>query len=156
MCGPEAPRARRDLSPRSGLGSGSLSWWGLTMPLPPILRSLVRSSPTVAPIPNRAVISVSGSQAAEFLNGLTAASVPGHPQSHFYSAFLHAQVRSPFIINQTVTDLSPCREGSFTIYLFGRKPLPRVALNTLLNTMDSRLKHLQFFPCSSAMSFDPR
>lgn len=65
------------------------------MPLPPILRSLVRKTPTVAPIPHRAVISVSGSQAAEFLNGLTAASVPGHPQSHFYSAFLHAQVRHP-------------------------------------------------------------
>ncbi|KAM5535696.1 hypothetical protein V8D89_010683 [Ganoderma adspersum] len=63
------------------------------MPLPPILRSLVRSTPTVAPIPHRAIISVSGSQAAEFLNGLTAASVPGHPQSHFYSAFLHAQGR---------------------------------------------------------------
>ncbi len=93
MCGPEAPRPRRDLSSRSGLCSSlSLSLRGLTMPLPPVLRSLVRKVPTVAPIPHRAVISVSGSQAAEFLNGLTAASVPGHPQSHFYSAFLHAQV----------------------------------------------------------------
>ncbi|TBU32063.1 Aminomethyltransferase folate-binding domain-containing protein [Dichomitus squalens] len=63
------------------------------MPLPPVLRSLVRSTPTVANIPHRAVISVTGSQAAEFLNGLTAASVPGHPQSHFYTAFLHAQGR---------------------------------------------------------------
>ncbi|RDX53200.1 Aminomethyltransferase folate-binding domain-containing protein [Lentinus brumalis] len=63
------------------------------MPLPPILRSLVRSTPTVAPVPHRAVVSVTGSQAAEFLNGLTAASVPGHPHSHFYSAFLHAQGR---------------------------------------------------------------
>ncbi|KAI0722962.1 Aminomethyltransferase folate-binding domain-containing protein [Earliella scabrosa] len=63
------------------------------MPLPPILRSLVRSTPTVAPVPHRAIISVTGSQAAEFLNGLTAASVPGHPHSHFYSAFLHAQGR---------------------------------------------------------------
>ncbi|KAI0751419.1 Aminomethyltransferase folate-binding domain-containing protein [Daedaleopsis nitida] len=63
------------------------------MPLPPALRSLVRSTPTVAPVPRRELISVTGSQAAEFLNGLTAASVPGHPHSHFYSAFLHAQGR---------------------------------------------------------------
>ncbi|KAI0356577.1 Aminomethyltransferase folate-binding domain-containing protein [Trametes cingulata] len=63
------------------------------MPLPPVLRSLVRSTPTVAPVPHRAVVSITGSQAAEFLNGLTAASVPRHPHSHFYSAFLHAQGR---------------------------------------------------------------
>lgn len=68
------------------------------MPLPPILRSLVRSTPTVAPVPHRAIISVTGSQAAEFLNGLTAASVPGHPQSHFYSTFLHAQVRKHHLL----------------------------------------------------------
>lgn len=64
------------------------------MPLPPLLRSLVRRTPTIAPVPRRALISVTGSQAAEFLNGLTAASVPGHPDSHFYSVFLHAHVRS--------------------------------------------------------------
>ncbi|KAI9067627.1 Aminomethyltransferase folate-binding domain-containing protein [Trametes sanguinea] len=63
------------------------------MPLPPVLRTLLRTTPTVAPVPHRAVLSITGSQAAEFLNGLTAASVPGHPQSHFYSAFLHAQGR---------------------------------------------------------------
>ncbi|KAI9001256.1 Aminomethyltransferase folate-binding domain-containing protein [Trametes punicea] len=63
------------------------------MPLPPALRALVRKTPTVAPVPHRGVISITGSQAAEFLNGLTAASVPAHPQSHFYSAFLHAQGR---------------------------------------------------------------
>ncbi|KAI0650067.1 Aminomethyltransferase folate-binding domain-containing protein [Trametes meyenii] len=63
------------------------------MPLPPALRALVRNTPTVAPVPHRAVILITGSQAAEFLNGLTAASVPGHPKSHFYSAFLHPQGR---------------------------------------------------------------
>ncbi|KAI0824603.1 Aminomethyltransferase folate-binding domain-containing protein [Trametes gibbosa] len=63
------------------------------MPLPPALRALIRNTPSVAPVPHRAVISVTGSQAAEFLNGLTAASVPRHPYSHFYSAFLHAQGR---------------------------------------------------------------
>lgn len=66
------------------------------MPLPPVLRSLLRTTPTVAPVPHRAVLSITGSQAAEFLNGLTAASLPRHPHSHFYSAFLHAQVcRAP-------------------------------------------------------------
>ncbi|KAL1946683.1 hypothetical protein VTO73DRAFT_14787 [Trametes versicolor] len=63
------------------------------MPLPPVLRSLLRTTPTVAPVPHRAVLSITGSQAAEFLNGLTAASLPRHPHSHFYSAFLHAQGR---------------------------------------------------------------
>ncbi|KAH9894325.1 Aminomethyltransferase folate-binding domain-containing protein [Cubamyces lactineus] len=63
------------------------------MPLPPVLRSLVRSTPTVAPIPNRAVLSVTGSQAAEFLNGMTAGTIPGQSGNHFYSAFLHAQGR---------------------------------------------------------------
>lgn len=62
------------------------------MPLPPVLRSLLRTTPTVAPVPHRALLSITGSQAAEFLNGLTAASLPRHPHSHFYSAFLHAQV----------------------------------------------------------------
>ena len=81
---PGSPRARSAALP-----------WRLTMPLPPVLRSLVRRTPTVAHVPNRALISVTGSQAAEFLNGLTAASVPGHPQSHFYTAFLHAQVCCP-------------------------------------------------------------
>lgn len=70
-----------------------------TMPLPPILRALVRNTPTVAPVPHRAVISVTGSQAAQFLNGLTAASVPQHPHSHFYSAFLHAQVRNVYLLS---------------------------------------------------------
>ncbi|KAH9938449.1 uncharacterized protein B0H18DRAFT_967242 [Fomitopsis serialis] len=42
--------------------------------LPPAARALVRT-------------------AAEFLNGILASSVPAHPQSHFYSAFLHAQGR---------------------------------------------------------------
>ncbi|PCH41382.1 Aminomethyltransferase folate-binding domain-containing protein [Wolfiporia cocos MD-104 SS10] len=59
----------------------------------PSIRALARNVPTVAPVTNRAVISVTGSQAAEFLNGIVASSVPAHASSHFYSAFLHAQGR---------------------------------------------------------------
>ncbi|EMD40958.1 hypothetical protein CERSUDRAFT_103327 [Gelatoporia subvermispora B] len=59
----------------------------------PILRALVRDTPTIAPIQHRAILSVTGSQAGEFLNGLIASSIPESPQSHFFSTFLHAQGR---------------------------------------------------------------
>lgn len=45
--------------------------------------------PLLAPIPRRAVLAVSGSDATQFLNGLLATSLHGNPS---YSAFLHAQV----------------------------------------------------------------
>jgi len=64
-----------------------------TRMLPPGVRALVRNVPTVAPVPHRSILSVTGSQAVEFLNGIISSSVPDHPQSHFYSAFLHAQGR---------------------------------------------------------------
>ncbi|KZT12938.1 Aminomethyltransferase folate-binding domain-containing protein [Laetiporus sulphureus 93-53] len=63
------------------------------MPLPSSVRTLVRNAPTVAPVPNRQLLSVTGSQAAEFLHGIVASSVPEQPQSHFYTAFLNAQGR---------------------------------------------------------------
>ncbi|KAH9947278.1 Aminomethyltransferase folate-binding domain-containing protein [Amylocystis lapponica] len=59
--------------------------------LPPIVRTLVRNVPTVSKIPNRSVLSVTGSQTAEFLNGVIASSIPEDTRSHFFSAFLHAQ-----------------------------------------------------------------
>lgn len=68
------------------------------MPLPPVLRSLVRKTPTIAPVPHRAVLSVTGSQAAEFLNGVVASSVPSSPDAHFYTAFLQAQVNDIRVI----------------------------------------------------------
>ncbi|KAL0949762.1 hypothetical protein HGRIS_009801 [Hohenbuehelia grisea] len=51
------------------------------------------STPTLAPILNRAILSVTGSQASQFLNGLLAASVPDSPPRPFYSAFLNPQGR---------------------------------------------------------------
>lgn len=63
------------------------------MPIPPSLHALLRTTPTLAPVSNRAVLSVSGSQATEFLNGLIAISVQG---KQAYGAFLHAQVRLSF------------------------------------------------------------
>ncbi|KAF9247235.1 hypothetical protein BU15DRAFT_84766 [Melanogaster broomeanus] len=60
------------------------------MPIPGPLRTLLRTTPTLAPITNRAVLSVSGSDATEFLNGLLANSVQGKQS---YGAFLHAQGR---------------------------------------------------------------
>ncbi|KZT72649.1 Aminomethyltransferase folate-binding domain-containing protein [Daedalea quercina L-15889] len=64
--------------------------------LPPSVRGLVRTGPSIARLSNRAVLSVSGSQAVEFLNGILSSSIPvtpTHPHLHFYSAFLHAQGR---------------------------------------------------------------
>jgi folate-binding Fe-S cluster repair protein YgfZ len=62
------------------------------MPLPPALRSLLRHTPSLAPVPHRAVLSVTGSQASEFLQGVVSASVTSPPKPG-YSALLHAQVR---------------------------------------------------------------
>ncbi|KAH9482904.1 Putative transferase CAF17, mitochondrial [Psilocybe cubensis] len=59
---------------------------------PPIVRHLLRTTPSVAPILNRAVLSVSGSQATQFLNGLLSSSVQDPPRSQ-YTSFLHAQGR---------------------------------------------------------------
>ena len=64
------------------------------MPIPQSVRALIRATPTIVRLQNRALISVSGSQAAEFLNGLLSTAVPTQPYRPFYSAFLHAQVSS--------------------------------------------------------------
>ncbi|KAG1753967.1 uncharacterized protein EDB91DRAFT_1242925 [Suillus paluster] len=76
------------------------------MPIPPSLRALLRTVPTLAPVSNRAVLSVSGSQATEFLNGLLASSVQG---KQTYGAFLHAQGRvlyDAFMYNSPTPSLS--------------------------------------------------
>ncbi|KAF8271766.1 Aminomethyltransferase folate-binding domain-containing protein [Lactarius quietus] len=62
------------------------------MPTPAAARALMRATPTIVRLQNRSLISVSGSQAAEFLNGLLSTSVTNHHGS-FYSSFLHAQGR---------------------------------------------------------------
>jgi len=64
------------------------------MPTPPSVLALVRAIPTIVRLQNRALISVSGSQAAEFLNGLLSTAVTTQPHHSFYSSFLHAQVSS--------------------------------------------------------------
>ncbi|KAH9844007.1 Aminomethyltransferase folate-binding domain-containing protein [Rhodofomes roseus] len=69
--------------------------------LPPAVRALVRTVPSVAHVPHRAVLSVTGSQAAEFLNGILSSSIPAHPHSHFYSAFLHAQASARLVLYDT-------------------------------------------------------
>ena len=77
------------------------------MPLPRALRALACAKPTVAPVPGRALIAVTGSQAGEFLNGLTAASVPNSPsRGHFYTAFLQAQVSSAMSHVSVLTDVA--------------------------------------------------
>lgn len=57
-------------------------------PLGPL--RLLRTTPSVAPVPHRTVLSVSGSDATTFLDGLLATSLKGKQS---YSAFLHAQGR---------------------------------------------------------------
>jgi folate-binding Fe-S cluster repair protein YgfZ len=64
------------------------------MPTPAAVRALTRATPTIVRLQNRGLISVSGSQAAEFLNGLLSTAVTTQPLGSFYSSFLHAQVGS--------------------------------------------------------------
>jgi folate-binding Fe-S cluster repair protein YgfZ len=61
---------------------------------PAAVRALVRATPTIVRLQNRALISVSGSQAAEFLNGLLSTAVTTQQHASSYSSFLHAQVSS--------------------------------------------------------------
>lgn len=56
-----------------------------------LLRSLIANIPTVAPVPHRAVLSVAGTQAAEFLNGILSCSVQEPTRRPLYSALLHPQ-----------------------------------------------------------------
>ncbi|KAJ7744507.1 Aminomethyltransferase folate-binding domain-containing protein [Mycena maculata] len=60
--------------------------------MPPPLQGLIQKIPTVARIPHRSVLSLAGSQAPEFLNGILSTLVHSSPRP-FYSAFLHAQGR---------------------------------------------------------------
>ncbi|KAF4574909.1 GcvT family protein [Pleurotus pulmonarius] len=57
------------------------------------LRCALRSSPTIAQIWHKTIISVSGSHASSFLNGLLSTSVHDPPRGPFFSAFLHPQGR---------------------------------------------------------------
>ncbi|KAF9484020.1 Aminomethyltransferase folate-binding domain-containing protein [Pholiota conissans] len=59
---------------------------------PRILGSLLRTTPTIAPVANRGVLSITGSHFSEFLNGLVATSVRG-PSRNQFSTILHAQGR---------------------------------------------------------------
>ncbi|KAJ7507733.1 Aminomethyltransferase folate-binding domain-containing protein [Mycena galericulata] len=56
------------------------------------LRPLLLKTPLVARVPHRSVLSLAGSQASEFLNGILSNPVHAPPRP-FYSAFLHAQGR---------------------------------------------------------------
>ncbi|EJD01324.1 Aminomethyltransferase folate-binding domain-containing protein [Fomitiporia mediterranea MF3/22] len=60
---------------------------------PAAVRHLLRLTPTVAPVPHRALLYLSGSQATEFLNGVVSSTVPSPPRGPFFSALLHAQGR---------------------------------------------------------------
>ncbi|KAH0840006.1 hypothetical protein J3R83DRAFT_968 [Lanmaoa asiatica] len=80
------------------------------------LRALLRSTPSLAPIPHRAVLAVSGSDATQFLNGLLANSVQGHPS---YAAFLHAQGR---VLHDVFLFTSPASPSP--TYLIDHDPSP--------------------------------
>lgn len=60
------------------------------MHLRPAIQAL--KGPRLAPIPRRAIIAISGSDASRFLNGLIPAQVDDHKP--FFSVFLNAQVLS--------------------------------------------------------------
>ncbi|ESK97634.1 mitochondrial protein [Moniliophthora roreri MCA 2997] len=61
--------------------------------IPSSLRSLLVKSPSIAQLPHKAVLSITGSQAGEFLNGMLASAVPDAPKRPFFSAILNAQGR---------------------------------------------------------------
>lgn len=48
------------------------------------------AKPTVARVPHRAVLSVTGIHAVQFLNGLISSTIPAEP-ANIYTSFLHAQ-----------------------------------------------------------------
>ena len=90
--------------------------------IPVTLRTLLRTTPTVAPIPNRTVLAVSGSDATQFLNGLLAVTAIQGRQS--YGAFLHAQVcRST--ANGRVYSMSLLNRAVFSTTSFYTRPHPR-------------------------------
>lgn len=60
---------------------------------PSIVQSLLRTTPSLAPVANRALLSVTGSQAPEFLHGLLATSVQ-KPLRNQFSSILHPQART--------------------------------------------------------------
>ncbi|KLO16337.1 Aminomethyltransferase folate-binding domain-containing protein, partial [Schizopora paradoxa] len=57
------------------------------------LRHLLRTTPTIAPVPHRSLLYVSGSQCSEFLNGILATSVPKPARGPFFTTILHPQGR---------------------------------------------------------------
>ncbi|KAI0347288.1 Aminomethyltransferase folate-binding domain-containing protein [Trametopsis cervina] len=95
------------------------------MTIPSALRALVRTTPTLAPIPRRALLSVRGSQASEFLSGLVASGVPP-PEGHYYTAFLHAQGRvmyDAFVHAHTTSDGKPGYLLEFDAHASEAQPL---------------------------------
>ncbi|KAI0036503.1 hypothetical protein K488DRAFT_41088 [Vararia minispora EC-137] len=62
------------------------------MPTPASVSALIRRSPTIVRLPDRAFISVSGPQASAFLHGILSTAVHDPPRP-FFSSFLSAQGR---------------------------------------------------------------
>jgi folate-binding Fe-S cluster repair protein YgfZ len=100
------------------------------MPLPPTLRSLLRTTPTVAPVPHRGVLSISGSQATEFLHGIVAGTVHQPAKRPFYSAFLHAQARHnafKAMFSYVINNILLSREELNMMYSSTLQPMQTVA-----------------------------
>ncbi|KAG7097030.1 hypothetical protein E1B28_004423 [Marasmius oreades] len=65
----------------------------MTFRLPQTLRNLLQNGSSITKVSSRAVISVTGSHASEFLNGMLASSIPDAPKRPFFSAILNPQGR---------------------------------------------------------------
>ncbi|KAF8076317.1 Aminomethyltransferase folate-binding domain-containing protein [Lyophyllum atratum] len=105
---------------------------------PAVLQTLVRNIPTVAPVPNRAVLSLSGSHLSEFLNGITSSLVHEPIKGPLYTALLHAQGKVLYdIFLYTSSDAAGKRS-----YLLDYDPRPSEAppLMTLLKRYVLRSK----------------
>lgn len=117
----------------------------------PILRTLLRTTPTVAPVPHRGVLSLTGSQTTSFLNGVLASSVPEFKP--FYSAFLHAQARHFYYLLTEfhMTRIYLTREESFMMYLLTPRQRRMVPVACYWNSTPDLPKPLHSFPCSNVM-----
>lgn len=88
----------------------------------------MHSVPTAAPVPHRSVLSLSGSQASEFLNGILASSVnQTGPHRPMFSTFLHAQVSNFYHIEPVIVDPHECRAEFSMMSSFIHTPPPKAS-----------------------------
>ncbi|CAA7259698.1 unnamed protein product [Cyclocybe aegerita] len=86
---------------------------------PPLWQGLVRKTPSIAPLANRGLLSITGSQSTDFLNGLLGSSVQEPVRNQFstgrvmYDVFLYATTNG-YLLEY---DMAPSEAVSLSSYL---------------------------------------